>query len=41
MGEIDPHFERLLQRVASIETLPKLKRTELRGLYVREKDLLS
>jgi hypothetical protein len=30
-----------LQRVASIETLPKLKLTELCGLYLRAEVLLS
>ena len=38
---VDPHRERLLQCVAEMEILPKLKRIELRGLYVREEELLA
>jgi hypothetical protein len=33
--------ERVLQRVVEMDTLPKLKRIELRGLHVREADLLA
>jgi hypothetical protein len=40
-GTPDPHRERVLQRVAEAETLPKLKRLELHGVYVREQDLLT
>jgi hypothetical protein len=41
LGTLDLHLERVLQRVAEAETLPKLKRLELRGVYVREQDLLA
>jgi hypothetical protein len=33
--------ERVLQRVVEMDTLPKLKRIELRGFHVREADLLA
>ena len=35
------HIERLLQLAAEIDIPPKLRRIELRGLYVREEDLLA
>jgi hypothetical protein len=41
LGTLDLHLERVLQRVAEAETLPKLKRLVLRGVYVREQDLLA
>jgi hypothetical protein len=34
--QADLHVERLLQLAAEIDTPPKLRRIELRGLYVRE-----
>lgn len=34
-------LERLLQHAAELHTLPRLKRIELRGLWVREQDLLA
>jgi DnaJ-domain-containing protein 1 len=34
-------LERLLQHAAEMNTLPRLKRIELRGLWVREQDLLT
>jgi hypothetical protein len=37
----DLHRERLLQHVAEAKTFPKLKRLELRGVQVREQDLLA
>lgn len=37
----DLHYERILQCAAEMNTPPNLKRMELRGLYVREKDLLA
>jgi hypothetical protein len=40
-GQADLHLERLLQLAAEIDTPPKLRRIELRGLYVREEDLLT
>jgi hypothetical protein len=40
-GTPDLHRERVLQRVAEAETLPNLKRLELRRVYVREQDLLA
>jgi hypothetical protein len=39
--QADLHLERLLQLAAEIDTPPKLRRIELRGLYVREEDLLA
>jgi hypothetical protein len=39
--QADLHLERLLQLAAEMETPPKLRRIELRGLYVREEDLLA
>ena len=41
LTQADLHRERLLQRVAEIDTPPNLKRIELRGLHVREEDLLA
>jgi hypothetical protein len=37
----DLHLERLLHLAAEIDTPPKLRRIELRGLCVREEDLLA
>jgi len=39
--QADLHIERLLQLAAEIDIPPKLRRIELRGLYVREEDLLA
>jgi hypothetical protein len=39
--QADLHLERLLQLAAEIDTPPKLRRIELRGLYVREEDPLA
>ena len=38
---IDPHHERLLQRVVNLDKLPKMNRCSLRGIIVRESDLLA
>jgi hypothetical protein len=40
-GGVDLHLDWFLQRAAELERLPNLKRLELRGLLVREQDLLT
>lgn len=40
-GPFSTHCQRIFQRIAELNPLPKLKRLELRGYGIREKDLLT
>ena len=40
-GDIDHHYQRLLQRVAETDRLPRIQYFRLRGVYARERDLLA